>query len=286
MPCPYFDQGPGLCYDEMEVIQMPRKTVIALFAFIVLTLALLGCKPPEPPTPTKMPLPLPPSGGAKPEGVSVTWFGQSCFLFEDPAGTTVLIDPFNPDVVGYRDPGLRETEVDVVAVTHEHPDHNYLQLVKTAANTVRGPGNHQAGSILFKGIAASHGPQGGGTPDTIFTWQMGGINFCHLGDVGVMLTPDQVSQIGPVDVLFVPVGGYYTIDASVATQVVDALKPKIVIPMHYQTPMLSPSIAKVLAPADAFVQGKEQSPESEKHTVVLKKETLPQTTQVLVMKYE
>lgn len=265
---------------------MRSRPALLLFATVALLLVAPGCKPPEGPTPTKVPPPSPPTEGPKAEGVSVTWFGQSCFLLKDAEGLTLLIDPFDPSKTGYPDPGLRETEVNVMLITHEHFDHNYVQLVKGAANTVRGAGTHQAGPVLVKGISSSHGPNGGGTPNTIFTWSLGGINFCHLGDLGVALSQEQISEIGAVDVLFIPVGGYYTIDASQATQVVEMLKPKIVIPMHYQTPALSPSIAKVLAPVDDFLQGKEKHPDSGKHTIMLKKETLPGATQVLVMAYE
>jgi L-ascorbate metabolism protein UlaG (beta-lactamase superfamily) len=228
---------------------------------------------------------MPPTEKPKAEGVSITWFGQSSFLCQDAEGTSVLIDPFDLRV-GYPDPGLHETEVDVMLITHEHFDHNNTKLVKTAANIVRGSGLHQANRVLVKGIASSHGPNGGGTPNTIFTWELGGIKFCHLGDLGVLLSEEQISQIGPVDVLFIPVGGYYTIDSAQATQVVEALKPKVVIPMHYRTPALASSIANMLATADVFLQGKEQHPDSGKHTVTLSKETLPKTTQVLAMAYQ
>jgi L-ascorbate metabolism protein UlaG (beta-lactamase superfamily) len=238
----------------------------------------------------------------------VAWFGQSCFLLEDVSGLTLLTDPFDPSRLGYPDPGLRNRNVGIMSISHEHFDHNYTALVKAATYTVRGPGSHaadfekvpqagatystsgpgshQAGSVLFTGIASSHGPNGGGTTNTIFTWEMDGIKFCHLGDLGVLLTSDQISQIGPVDVLFMPVGGHFTIDASQATQVMESLHPRIVIPMHYRTPALTPSIHDVLAPADVFVAGKDKHPDFGKHTVILNKDTLPQTTQVLEMAYE
>lgn len=263
---------------------MRRKAFLMPIAAVVFPLVVFGCKPPEPPEPTKSPPPLPPVEGPKATEVSVTWFGQSCFLLKDPEGLSLLTDPFDPGKMGYPDPGLRETEVEVMLITHEHFDHNYTELVKTAGSTIRGTGTHQAGPVSVKGIASSHGPGRG--ENTIFTWNLGGINFCHLGDLGEVLSQEQISQIGPVDVLLIPVGGYYTIDATQATQVLEALKPKIVVPMHYRTPALSASIANVLAPVDDFLQGKEKHLESGKHRVTLKKETLPQTTQVLVMTYE
>lgn len=274
----------AVCYHLRGVIELSKKFAYTLFAIAVLAVLAVGCKPPEAPTPTKLPPPLPPVEGPKAEGVSVTWLGQSCFLLEDSEGTSVLTDPFDPDKTGYADPGLGETEVDVLLISHEHFDHNYTRLVRTAANTVKGPGTHQAGRVVFEGVSSSHGPGRG--ENTIFTWNLGGINFCHLGDLGEVLSGEQISQIGPVDVLFVPVGGYFTVDASQATQIVEAVKPKVVIPMHYRTPVLTSSIAQVLAPVDGFLQGKGKHPDSGKHTVSLKKEALPDTTQVVVMTYE
>jgi L-ascorbate metabolism protein UlaG (beta-lactamase superfamily) len=266
---------------------MPKSLFLPAAAVLLAALTF-GCKPPESPAPTQTPPPpaSPAAQGLKAGDVSVTWFGQSCFLLEDVSGLTLLIDPFDPSRLGYPDPGLRNRDVDIMSISHEHYDHNYTALVKAATYTVRGPGSHQAGSVLFTGIGSSHGPNGGGVANTISTWEMDSIKFCHLGDLGVLLTSEQISRIGPVDVLFIPVGGHFTIDASQATQVMESLHPKIVIPMHFRTPALTPSIHDVLAPPDDFVAGKDKHPDFGKHTVTLNKDALPQTTQVLEMAYE
>ena len=265
-----------------------RRVTFIISVVAVAVLSAAGCKPPEPsepPTTAKAPSPPPAAEPLEADEVSITWFGQSCFVLRS-GGPNIVIDPFDPKKTGYRDPGLRATEVDVMLITHDHFDHNYTKLVKSATQTIRGPGSHEAGAITVTGISSSHGPEGGGTPNTIFAWHLGGIKFCHLGDLGELLSQEQISQIGPVDVLFIPVGGHYTIDAAQATEIVEALKPKIAIPMHYRTPALASGIADVLAPVDDFLEGKEKHPDSRKHTVMLKKDALPETTQVLVMAYE
>ena len=88
----------------------------------------------------------------------------------------------------------------------------------------------------------------------MFVFETGGLKIAHLGDLGHLLTDEQLKEIGPVDVVLIPVGGFFTIDAAQATKVVEQLKPRtIVVPMHYKTDVL---VIKELAPVDAFLQGK------------------------------
>ena len=120
--------------------------------------------------------------------------------------------------------------------------------------------------------------------DTIFLWELGGIKFAHVGDLGTELSQDQITQTGSVDVLFVPTGGYYTIDARTADKVVSSLNPRVVIPMHYKTPVMGSDFP--IAGVDEFLQGKEDVVTVGKNSVTFKKETLPQKTTIYVLEYK
>lgn len=168
--------------------------------------------------------------------VKIRWLGHACFEITAPDGTVVVTDPFD-EQVGYPVPAVR---ADVVTVSHEHFDHGNVSAVKGNPKVFRGPGRHEAHGITAKGVATFHDEVGGAKRgrNTVFVIDVGGVRLCHLGDLGHVLTEEQVREIGPVDVLFLPVGGVYTIDAEKAKKVATQLKPRIIIPMHYLTPDL------------------------------------------------
>lgn len=165
--------------------------------------------------------------------VTFRWWGQACFSLTDNQGLTVLVDPFPKDF-GYASP---TAEPKVVLVTHEHHDHNAVDNVRGTPTVLRGPGEHEAAGLKFRGVAAKHDEQGGSQrgDDTIFVWEMAGIKVAHVGDLGHVLSEEQAAAIGPVDALMIPVGGYYTIDAAEAVQVARQLQARVVLPMHYKT---------------------------------------------------
>jgi L-ascorbate metabolism protein UlaG (beta-lactamase superfamily) len=192
----------------------------------------------------------------------LTWLGQSAFLLETAAGTRVLMDPI-PKGLGYELPaGLK---ADVVTVSHEHPDHNNVGLVTNKARVLRGLTADKKGwtkvdekvkDVAIRSVGVYHDDKRGADRglNTVFLFEVGGIRIAHLGDLGHLLTDEQLSAIGSVDVVLVPVGGFYTIDAYQATRVVDQLHPRLVVlPMHYKTPALT---IKELAPVDEFLERK------------------------------
>jgi L-ascorbate metabolism protein UlaG (beta-lactamase superfamily) len=180
--------------------------------------------------------PLPFDMGNPKWGVDITWHGQSCFTFKDSIGRTVVIDPCD-ETVGY---GWLNLRADALLITHDHFDHNYKRAVKARRDNielVENTGTVSVASNLFvTGLASFHDDQGGAIngPNIIYTFTMGGLRCVHLGDLGQKsLTEAQRTMIGPVDVLFVPVGGFTTLDAQGAKAVVDTLKPSVIFPMHY-----------------------------------------------------
>ncbi len=167
-----------------------------------------------------------------------TWLGHSCFRLMTQNGITVTMDPFHEEEVGY--PLLR-LHSDIVTVSHEHEDHNNVAGVSGHPQVIRGPGRHKALGIEFLGLTSSHDDAGGGLrgQNTIFCFSLDGIRICHLGDLGEPLSRPLVQAIGPVDLLFLPVGGRYTIDAVGADEVMRQLRPVVAVPMHYRTRNLS-----------------------------------------------
>lgn len=212
--------------------------------------------------------------------VTVKWLGHSCFLISLDDSVKVVTDPFDKSV-GYPTP---DVTADVCLVSHEHFDHNNVSVVKGKPQVIKGEGEKEAKNIRFKGSPRSmtmRRKQRG--KNTIFTWELGGIKFAHLGDLGVELSSSQVKEIGAVDVLFVPVGGFYTIDAATATKVVASLNPKVVMPMHYKMPFMGASFP--IAKVDEFLKGKENVVKVGKNSVSFTKETLPKKTTIYVLEY-
>jgi L-ascorbate metabolism protein UlaG (beta-lactamase superfamily) len=116
--------------------------------------------------------------------------------------------------------------------------------------------------------------------NTVFYFEVDGIRVCHLGDLGHQLSAQQVAELGKVDILLIPVGGYYTIDAKVAGQLCDRLKPKVIIPMHFKNDKCAYPIAGV----DEFLKGKKGVSRLDASEVEFKQGELPATTQIMVLK--
>ncbi len=164
--------------------------------------------------------------------MKVKWLGHSSFLITSDSGIKVITDPYTPNErLTY---GEIKESANIVTVSHEHGDHNNVAAVGGNPEVVREAAKVRG--ITFRGIATYHDDADGSKRgnNTIFCFEMDGMVVCHLGDLGHPLSAQQVKEIGRVDILFIPVGGNYTIDAKVATEVCNNLAAKVVIPMHYQ----------------------------------------------------
>ncbi|MGE5486149.1 MAG: MBL fold metallo-hydrolase [Ignavibacteriales bacterium] len=180
--------------------------------------------------------------------MKIRWLGHACFLITSSKGTRILTDPFD-ETVGYAIP---TAEADYVTVSHGHFDHSGTNLVKGRPRVIRDVGAHQLGDVAAHGIQTFHDDVQGQKrgKNTVFVLEVDGVRVCHLGDLGHIPTQDQISAIGRVDVLLIPVGGAYTIDSAGAARVTELLAPKVVIPMHFKTDALSFPIE----PVDPFLK--------------------------------
>jgi L-ascorbate metabolism protein UlaG (beta-lactamase superfamily) len=161
--------------------------------------------------------------------MEITWYGRACFRLRG-KDATVITDPCPPStgfVAGRHD-------IDLLTISHDHPDHVYTRSI-TAGLTLTRPGEYEFRDLLVTGVRGFHDGSRGGErgENIIFAVEIDGVHICHLGDLGHLLTDEQTSELGPIDVLLVPAGGQTTLTPAEAAEVVAQLSPKLVIPMHF-----------------------------------------------------
>ena len=210
--------------------------------------------------------------------MEITWLGHSCFRIRG-SRTTIITDPYPPNL-GY---SLGKPTARIVTVSHQHLGHSYVNGVGGEPRLVTAPGEYEMGGILIMGIATFHDREKGKRrgKNTVYLIEVDEISVCHLGDLGHVLTTEQVEELGNVDVLLLPVGGVSTINAPMAVEVVRQLEPKVVVPMHYKTEALTWE----LEPAERFLKemGVEQVASQPK--LSLTRSSLPPSTQVFLLDY-
>lgn len=173
--------------------------------------------------------------------MKIQYFGHSSFKIISAAGYSVITDPF--DGIGYSMPRV---SANAVTVSHRHFDHDFVKAVSGNPMIIEG-GAHTVGDIEISSVLSWHDEVKGAKrgKNTIFKFTADGVTVCHLGDLGEPVSCERVKSIAPADVLLIPVGGTYTLDAAEAARYVKAVAPKIVIPMHYRTADCSLDIADV-----------------------------------------
>lgn len=165
--------------------------------------------------------------------MKLKYLGHACFLLTNAAGETLLMDPFDP-TMGYPVPNM---PVDTVTMSHGHHDHNYVEALPDGYQTIDEAGFFTTGDYTITGIESYHDDVNGSKRGTniLFVVEADGVRVAHLGDLGHPLTDETLARMGEIDVLLLPVGGFYTIDETVAAQVMRAVRPELTIPMHYKT---------------------------------------------------
>ena len=164
----------------------------------------------------------------------ITYHGHSEFYLESASGFALLTDPFDAHV-GYP---MRRCRADAVTISHQHSDHNDVSKALGAPAIIDAPGVWPLGEdAQITAIPAFHDDAQGAKrgKNLLMKIELEGLTLAHLGDLGAPLDEAQCKALGKIDILMLPVGGYYTIDAEIAAQTAAALRPRIVIPMHYKT---------------------------------------------------
>lgn len=212
--------------------------------------------------------------------MNIKYLGHAAFVITSDTGIRIITDPYDtgPDLTY----GEITESADIVTVSHDHFDHSNVAAVKGNPEVVRKTGRSTVKGTEFRGIATYHDEAKGRLRgnNTIFCFEVDGIRVCHLGDLGHLLDDKQVAEIGSVDIVFIPVGGYYTIDAKAATEVCNQLKPKVIIPMHYKTEKGIPNIVGV----DGFLREKGNVSRLDTSQAEFKRGELPATNQIMVLK--
>ena len=208
--------------------------------------------------------------------MEISWLGHSCFRIRGNR-TTVVTDPFAP-TLGYT---LGKPTAKIVTISHNHEGHAYFEGVAGEPRKIDRPGEYETNGVFVLGVPTFHDDEKGSLrgKNTVYALEIDEICVCHLGDLGHALTDTQAGEIGNVDVLLLPVGGMTTIDATIAAKLVRQLEPKVVLPMHYQTP----AFKGTLEPVDRFLKevgAKEITPQPK---LSFTKATLPVTTQVFLL---
>jgi len=212
--------------------------------------------------------------------MKIKWLGHASFMIISDTGTKIITDPYlTGGNLGYGE--IRES-ADVVTVSHDHSDHNNVAAVRGNPKVVSGTVTTDVKGVNIKGIPCYHddaqGKQRG--KNILFCFEVDGIRVCHLGDLGHPLSDKEVAELGTVDILLIPVGGFYTIDARVAGQVCDRLKPKVIIPMHFKNNRCAYPIAGV----DEFLRGERGVEHLNTSEAEFKLGELRTSTQIIVLK--
>lgn len=212
--------------------------------------------------------------------MKLKWLGHACFLLTSDSGVRVLIDPFN-EKVGYP---LPVVEADIVTTSHGHGDHNHTAVVRGGFRLIDQPCKFSHKGIEIVGISSFHDDRDGVLrgKNIIYRFDIDWVSVCHLGDLGHVLTPAQREEIGAVDILLVPAGGIYTIDAPAALKVIRQLKPTIIIPMHFKTEVAGAA----LAPVDSFLEVVGGGRRLEKQEIEFTWATLRENAGVIVLDYK
>jgi L-ascorbate metabolism protein UlaG (beta-lactamase superfamily) len=210
--------------------------------------------------------------------VEITWLGHSCFRLRDRAAT-VVTDPYGKDL-GLILPRVR---ADIVTLSHDADDHNYVKGVKGEFRVLTGPGEYEVSSVFVTGLelrgkAKKDAPAA--SRNTVFLFEFDDLTVCHLGDLNIVPTQAQVEEaLGAVDVLLIPVGGEESLNASQASEVVSLLEPHIVIPMHYHVP----DIALKLDPVSKFLKEMGLDKVQPQESLKVSRSGLPDETQIVLL---
>lgn len=213
--------------------------------------------------------------------MEITHLGHSSFRIRGKQ-VTLVTDPFDTEMLGIKFP---KVTADVVTVSHNHQDHNFTKVVEGEFIVISGPGEYEVKGAKITGVAAYHdGSQGADRgKNTVYRIQIDGISIVHLGDLGHKLDDSQIEQLAGANILMVPVGGFYTIDAQVAVEVTSQIDPDIIIPMHYNIAVLDQAAFGKLTGVDVFLKqmGKEGITPQAKLTIT--KDKLPAEPLVVVL---
>ncbi len=205
--------------------------------------------------------------------MEITLLGHNCFRLRGKE-VTLVTDPFVPPE------GSLRTSADIITQSHNGERVSGAAAVEGTPRAVTGPGEYEIKGVLINGVATFHDADGGKTRgrNTVYLIELDDLRVCHLGDLGHVLSSDQVAEIGTVDVLFVPAGGPTVISTAQVTEVISQLEPSVVVPMGWSVPAGGSS--ETLEKFCHEMGLKEYEPVAK---INVSKSSLPAETQVVVL---
>jgi L-ascorbate metabolism protein UlaG (beta-lactamase superfamily) len=213
--------------------------------------------------------------------MDITYYGHSCFRIRSRAGS-IVTDPFQASI-GY---ALPRISADICTISHDHPGHNNAGILRGDPYVITGPGEYEIRGIFVSGWPSYHdrkkGKERGG--NTIYTFEVDGITIAHVGDLGHSPNQATVEMLGDVDILLIPVGGRVTLTAAMASEVINLIEPRLVIPMHYRTRAYAGGTR--LDPVSKFLKEMGVHNGTAGDTLRVSQSSLPAETEVMVLKYK
>jgi len=213
--------------------------------------------------------------------MEVTYLGHSSFKFRGKS-VTVVTDPYDPEYVGLKYP---KTEADIVTVSHDHPDHNFISIVGGGPFVISQPGEYEIKGVSIFGFSSYHDDKQGAErgKNIIYLIEVDGFRICHLGDLGERLSSELIEEIGTADILCIPVGGKVTLGTNEAVELTAQIEPSIVLPMHFNLPGINQKIFGDLNPVDEFLSKMEVEDKTVLDKLSISKDKLPEETKVVIL---
>jgi L-ascorbate metabolism protein UlaG (beta-lactamase superfamily) len=216
--------------------------------------------------------------------MKIKWYGHSAFQVTTDSGARIIIDPYESGAFGgsiaY---GRIKDEADIVLTSHDHEDHNYIKDIQGNFVHIKEVGQYEEKAVKIRAIPTFHDKSKGQERgiNLIFVVSVENMTIAHLGDLGHTLDGSTLQSIGKVDILLLPVGGFFTIDAKEATKVMNDVNPAITIPMHFKTESIGLSIAGL----EWFIKDKKNVKDANASEIVIISATLPKTNEIIVMRH-
>lgn len=214
--------------------------------------------------------------------MDITPLGHASFKIRG-KHVSVVTDPYDSEMVGLKFP--RHTAADIITVSHAHKDHSATNQIEQSPFIITGPGEYEIKGVSVVGFSTFHDMESGKIRggNTIYRMEIDGVAIAHLGDLGHVLSSEQVDNLDGVDILLIPVGGFYTIDAKQASGVITEIEPKIVIPMHYGRKDLNQKSFGMLTPVGDFLKEMGKEGVTPQARLTISKDKLPSELQVVVL---
>jgi L-ascorbate metabolism protein UlaG (beta-lactamase superfamily) len=214
--------------------------------------------------------------------MKLTYYGHASFLVETGDGTRIILDPYRSGAFdGAVKHGPIDEAADAVVATHDHDDHGACDTILGEPRVFVHPTSATVGAVTIKGVPVAHDEAGGSKrgQNTMVVLDDGDVRLVHAGDLGHLLDESTIEAVGAVDVLIIPVGGFFTIDEKEAAAVVDSLNPRVVIPIHYKTDKVDFPIA----PVDGFLKTQANVLRTGSSVYEITRATLPQVRTTVVL---